>query len=151
MCIRDRNSPSISILSLTSLEFGPIKVNKSAGATVIGCREFLIAYNINLNTPDKRLATDIAFEIREAGRSKRKKNPHSSNLLDGEIIRHKNGAPIKVPGKFKFVKAIGWYVSEYNRAQVSINFTNYKISPIHQVFDTAVSYTHLTLPTTPYV
>ena len=116
-------------------DFGPTKFNKSAGATVIGCREFLIAYNINLNTTDKRLATDIAFEIREAGRSKRKKNPKSSNLLDGEIIRHKNGSPIKVPGKFKCVKAIGWYVSEYNRAQISINFTNYKISPIHQVFD----------------
>ena len=116
-------------------DFGPTKFNKSAGATVIGCREFLIAYNINLNTTDKRLATDIAFEIREAGRSKRKKNPKSSNLLDGEIIRHKNGSPIKVPGKFKCVKAIGWYVSEYNRAQISINFTNFKISPIHQVFD----------------
>tara|TARA_B100001564_G_C20661437_1_gene681738 strand:+ start:489 stop:2192 length:1704 start_codon:yes stop_codon:yes gene_type:complete len=118
-----------------SPDFGPTIFNKSAGATVIGCREFLIAYNINLNTTDKRLATDIAFEIREAGRSKRKKNPKSSNLLDGEIIRHKNGSPIKVPGKFKYVKAIGWYVSEYNRAQISINFTNYKISPIHQVFD----------------
>ena len=116
-------------------DFGPTKFNKSAGATVIGCREFLIAYNINLNTTDKRLATDIAFEIREVGRSKRKKNPKSSNLLDGEIIRHKNGSPIKVPGKFKCVKAIGWYVSEYNRAQISINFTNFKISPIHQVFD----------------
>ena len=116
-------------------DFGPTKFNKSAGATVIGCREFLIAYNINLNTADKRLATDIAFEIREAGRSKRKKNPKSSNLLDGEIIRHENGSPIKVPGKFKYLKAIGWYVSEYNRAQISINFTNYKISPIHHVFD----------------
>ena len=116
-------------------DFGPTNFNKSAGATVIGCREFLIAYNINLNTTDKRLATDIAFEIREAGRSKRKKNPKSSNLLDGEIIRHKDGSPIKVTGKFKFVKAIGWYVSEYNRAQISINFTNHKISPIHKVFD----------------
>ena len=116
-------------------DFGPTKFNKSAGATVIGCREFLIAYNINLNTTDKRLATDIAFEIREVGRSKRKKNPKSSNLLDGEIIRHKDGSPIKVPGKFKYIKAIGWYVSEYNRAQISINFTNYKISPIYEVFD----------------
>ena len=116
-------------------DFGPTKLNNSAGATVIGCREFLIAYNINLNTTDKRLATDIAFEIREAGRSKRKKNPKSLNLLDGEIIRHNDGSPIRVPGKFKSVKAIGWYVSKYNKAQISINFTNYKISPIHQVFD----------------
>ena len=116
-------------------DYGPSSFNKHAGATVIGCREFLIAYNINLNTKDKRLATDIAFEIREVGRSKRKKNPKSLNLLDGEIIRNKDGSPVKVPGMFKDVKAIGWYVSEYSRAQISINFTNYKISTIHHVFD----------------
>ena len=116
-------------------DYGPSSFNKHAGATVIGCREFLIAYNINLNTKDKRLATDIAFEIREIGRSKRKKNPKSLNLLDGEIIRNRDGSPVKVPGMFKDVKAIGWYVSEYNRAQISINFTNYKTSTIHHVFD----------------
>ena len=93
-----------------------------AGATVIGCREFLIAYNINLNTKDTRLATDIAFEIREQGRSKRIKNPESSNLLDGEIVRNEDGSPVKTPGLFKDIKAIGWYVSDYNRAQISINF-----------------------------
>ena len=116
-------------------DYGPSSFNKHVGATVIGCREFLIAYNINLNTKDKRLATDIAFEIREVGRSKRKKNPKSSNLLDGEIIRNEDGSPVKVPGMFKDVKAIGWYVSEYSRAQISINFTNYKTSTIHHVFD----------------
>ena len=89
-------------------DYGPSSFNKHAGATVIGCREFLIAYNINLNTKDKRLATDIAFEIREVGRSKRKKNPKSLNLLDGEIIRNRDGSPVKVPGIFKDVKAIGW-------------------------------------------
>ena len=117
-------------------DFGPSVFNAFSGATVIGCREFLIAYNINLNTKDKRLATDIAFEIRELGRSKRIKNPKSSNLLDGEIVRNKDGSPVKVPGMFKDVKAIGWYVSEYNRAQISINFINYKVSSIHDVFDT---------------
>ena len=117
-------------------DFGPAVFNAFSGATVIGCREFLIAYNINLNTKDKRLATDIAFEIRELGRSKRIKNPKSSNLLDGEIVRNNDGSPVKVPGMFKDVKAIGWYVSEYNRAQISINFINYKVSSIHDVFDT---------------
>ena len=116
-------------------DYGPSSFNKHTGATVIGCREFLIAYNINLNTKDKRLATDIAFEIREVGRSKRKKNPKSLNLLDGEIIRNRDGSPVKVPGMFKDVKAIGWYVNEYSRAQISINFTNYKTSTIHHVFD----------------
>ena len=116
-------------------DYGPATFNQVSGATVIGCREFLIAYNINLNTSDKRLATDIAFEIRELGRSKRKKNPDSLNLLDGEIIRNKDGSPVKIPGMFKSVKAIGWYVSEYKRAQISINLNNYKVSSIHNVFD----------------
>ena len=116
-------------------DYGVEPLNKFAGATVIGCREFLIAYNINLNTKDKRLATDIAFDIRELGRSKRKKNPESHNLLDGEIVRNKDGSPVKVPGIFKNIKAIGWYVEEYNRAQISINFTNFKISSLHHVFD----------------
>ncbi len=116
-------------------DYGPATFNQVSGATVIGCREFLIAYNINLNTSDKRLATDIAFEIRELGRSKRKKNPDSLNLLDGEIIRNKDGSPVKIPGMFKSVKAIGWYVSEYKRAQISINLNNYKVSSVHNVFD----------------
>ena len=110
-----------------------------AGATVIGCRDFLIAYNINLNTKDARLATDIAFEIRELGRSKRIPNPKSKNLLDGEILRHKDGKPVKIPGFFKDIKAIGWYVEDYKQAQISINFNNYKKSTIHDVFDKACS------------
>ena len=116
-------------------DFGPSKMNENAGATVIGCRDFLIAYNINLNTKDHRLATDIAFEIREIGRSKRIPNPKSNNLLDGEIVRDKNGKAVKIPGKFKDIKGIGWYVSEFNRAQISINFNNYKLSTIHNVYD----------------
>ena len=118
-------------------DFGPAKLHVKAGATVMGCREFLIAYNINLNTKDHRLATDIAFELREAGRSKRVPNPESKNLLDGEIVRHDDGKPVKVPGIFKDIKAIGWYVDVFNRAQISINFNDYKASTIHDVFDEA--------------
>ena len=108
-------------------DFGPKQFNKESGATAIGAREFLIAYNINLNTTDKKVATDIALDIREAGRLKRDK--------DGKIIRDKSGIGLKKPGKFKFCKAVGWYIDEYNQAQVSINLTNYIETPIHKVFD----------------
>ena len=118
-------------------DFGPAKLHVKAGATVMGCREFLIAYNINLNTKDQRLATDIAFELREAGRSKRTPNPNSKNLLDGEIVRNIIGDPVKVSGMFKDVKGIGWYVDMFKRSQISINFNNYKVSTIHDVFDAA--------------
>ena len=118
-------------------DYGPKSFNKKSGATVVGARNFLIAYNINLNTRDKRIATDIAFELREKGRSKRKPNLKSKNLLDGEIVRNKDGSPVKVKGMFKDVKAVGWYVDEYKRAQISINFNNYKVSSIHEVFDAA--------------
>ena len=118
-------------------DYGPSKLHIKGGATVIGCRDFLIAYNINLNSRDHRLATDIAFELREAGRSKRIPNPNSKNLLDGDIVRHDDGKPVKVPGIFKDIKAIGWYVESFKRAQISINFNNYKVSTIHDVFDEA--------------
>ena len=118
-------------------DFGPKKVHPRAGAIVMGCRDFLIAYNINLNTRDARIATDIAFELREAGRSKRIPNTLSKNLLDGEIVRNKDGSPVKIPGTFKDVKGIGWYVENFNRAQISINFNNYKKSTVHDVFDEA--------------
>ena len=118
-------------------DYGPTEFNSKSGATAIGVRNFLIAYNINLNTSDQRLATDIAFELREKGRSKRDPNPRSKNLLDGEIIRNKDGTPIKIKGIFKDVKAVGWYLNEYKRAQISINLNNYKTSSIHEVFDAA--------------
>ena len=118
-------------------DFGPAKFNVAAGATVMGMRDFLIAYNINLNTKDHRLATDIAFEIRESGRSKRTPDSDSPNLLDGEIIRNSDGSPVKVPGMFKEVKCVGWYIDTFKRAQISINFNNYKVSSIHDVYDAA--------------
>ena len=99
----------------------------SSGATIIGAREFLIAYNIDLNTRDRKLASEIALNIRESGRVKRDKN--------GDIVRDENGVSIKIPGRFSHVKAVGWYIEDYQRAQISINFTNYKVTPIHVVFD----------------
>ena len=118
-------------------DFGDPEFNARSGATIMGAREFLIAYNINLNTKDGRWATDIAFELREKGRSKRNPNPISKNLLDGEIVRDEKGKAVKVLGMFKDVKAVGWYVDTYSRAQISINFTNYKVSSIHEVYDAA--------------
>ncbi len=108
-------------------DYGKPVFNPKSGATVIGAREFLIAYNINFNTKDRRLAHEIALNIREKGRAKRDK--------EGKIIRDADGKAIKVPGKFKDIKAVGWYVEDYGIAQLSINFTNYKISPPHIVFD----------------
>jgi len=111
-------------------DYGTPVFNPRAGATVIGAREFLIAYNINLNTRDRRLAHQIALNLRERGRAKRDKN--------GKIIRDENGKAIKVPGKFKEVKAVGWYIEDYGIAQISINFTNYRVSPPHLVFDETI-------------
>lgn len=104
--------------------------NPKSGATVIGAREFLIAYNINLNTKDRKLAHHIALHLRERGKAKRDK--------DGNIIRDEEGKTIKVPGQFKAVKAVGWYIEDYKIAQISINLTNYKVTPPHLVFDAAV-------------
>ncbi|UCC41313.1 MAG: glutamate formimidoyltransferase [Candidatus Aminicenantes bacterium] len=111
-------------------DYGEPVFNPKAGATVIGAREFLIAYNINLNTRDRKLAQEIALNIREKGRAKRDD--------EGKIIRDAEGKAIKIPGKFKEVKAVGWYIEDYEIAQISINFTNYKISPPHLVFDEVI-------------
>jgi len=100
-------------------DFGPTRFNPRSGATVIGAREFLIAYNVNLNTRDKKLANAIAGAIREAGRLK----------------RGAGGATVNVPGLFKECRAVGWYIEEFGRAQVSINLTNYRVTPLHEVFD----------------
>jgi glutamate formiminotransferase/formiminotetrahydrofolate cyclodeaminase len=100
-------------------DFGPARFHAKSGATVIGAREFLIAYNVNLNTRDKKLANAIAQAIREAGRSNR--NP--------------DGTTTTIPGRFKECRAVGWYIEEFGRAQVSINLTNYKVTPPHDVFD----------------
>jgi len=161
-------------------DFGPVQFNERTGATVIGVREFLIAYNINLNTREEKYAADIAFELREKGRSARTQNSspfyfkgtgvlkyekgfypcgecdyvgdtiestvlhtrtvHNFNLiellkLNGIDAAKPEGQSVKLPGKFTNCKAIGWMVDKYNRAQISINLTNYKITSMHDVIE----------------
>ena len=114
-------------------DFGPAEFNKSvekSGATAISARDFLVAYNINLNTTSTRRANAVAFDIREAGRIKRE-----GGTLSGKIMKDDNGNPLKEPGLFKAVKGIGWYIEEYGVAQISYNLTNINISPLHEVFD----------------
>jgi len=111
-------------------DFGPAKLNAHAGATAVGAREFLIAYNVNLNTKDRKLAHEIALNIREAGRAKRD--------AAGEIVRDAEGKAVKAPGRLKAVNAIGWYIEEYGRAQVSINLTNYRVTAPHEAFEECV-------------
>ena len=160
--------------------FGPAEFNTKAGATVIGVREFLIAYNISLNTREKLHATDIAFELREKGRSARRpvakpfyyKSPqilkyregvypcgecdfvgktldetveHCKNVHDYDLIellklnginpKKVEGKSVKKKGKFRYCKAIGWIVKEYDRAQISINLTNYKVTSMQNVLN----------------
>ncbi len=161
-------------------DYGPAKFNAHAGATAIGVREFLIAYNINLNTSESKFATDIAFELREKGRSARRGNTTPFYFKGIEILKYQDGRypcgncdydagdmksliahcnevhnydladllsandinpdkpegqSAKKPGKFNHCKAIGWMVPEYNRAQISINLTNYKITSMHDVLE----------------
>lgn len=114
-------------------DFGSCEYNetvKKAGAIQISARDFLVAYNVNLNTRDRALANEIALTIREAGRAKRDEK--------GEIIRDKEGKAVNVPGLLKEVKAIGWYIDQYGVAQISINLTNYKTTPLHKLFEACV-------------
>ena len=113
-------------------DYGSSTFNAKAGATVIGARDFLIAYNINLNTTSVRRANSVAFDIREKGRIKRKGHP-----IMGEIVRDEQGNPLRVAGACKAVKGIGWFIEEYGIAQVSMNLTNINISPLHAVFEAA--------------
>lgn len=161
-------------------DFGISKFNAKAGATVIGVREFLIAYNINLNTREGKYATDIAFELREKGRSARQGGDGPFYFKSNDILKYEvgsypsgvddfvgrtinetikyckekygydlveildlngidpkkpEGQSVKIPGKFKYCKAIGWSVPKYDRVQISINLTNYKVTSMHHVFD----------------
>lgn len=107
-------------------DFGPAVFDAKRGATVIGARDFLVAYNVNLNTTSTRRANAIAFDIREAGRVKR---------VNGKVVNDENGKPVSIPGSLKCVKAIGWYIEEYGIAQISINLTNINVTPVHIAFD----------------
>jgi len=112
-------------------DFGPTSFNetvKKGGAIQISARDFLIAYNVNLNTRDKSLAHDVALSIREAGRAKRDEK--------GEIVKDKDGKTVNVLGLLKEVKAIGWYIEQYGVAQISINLTNYHTTSLAKLFDT---------------
>jgi len=111
-------------------DFGPQEYNAKSGATTIGARDFLIAYNINLNTKSTRIANRVAFDVRENGRVKRIGNPYT-----GKIVTDENGQSVRQPGTCKAVQAVGWYIDEYKVAQVSANLTNYLITPIHTFFD----------------
>ena len=111
-------------------DFGPAEFNPRSGATAVGARDFLVAYNVNLNTTSTRRANAIAFDVREKGRMKRLGDP-----LAGEIVRDAEGEPEWIPGSLKSVKGIGWYIEEYGVAQISMNLTNIAVTPVHIAFD----------------
>jgi glutamate formiminotransferase/formiminotetrahydrofolate cyclodeaminase len=111
-------------------DFGPAEFNARSGATAIGARDFLVAYNINLNTTSTRRANAVAFDVREKGRLKRTGHP-----LLGDIARDDDGEPIWIPGALKCVKGIGWFIEEYGIAQVSVNLTNIRETPVHVAFE----------------
>ena len=111
-------------------DFGPAKFNPKSGVTAVGARKFLIAYNVNLNTSETRLAKKIALEIRENGKLKRDK--------DGKKMVGPNGKAERVPGRFKQTQATGWLIEEYGRAQVTINILDMDLAPLHEVFDACV-------------
>jgi glutamate formiminotransferase/formiminotetrahydrofolate cyclodeaminase len=111
-------------------DFGPAKLNEKAGATAIGAREFLVAYNVNLNTKSVRRANSVAFDVREQGRFKTEDGtPWGKKVLDAK------GERVRIPGMLKHVKAIGWFVKEYGIAQVSMNLTNIEETPLHAAFE----------------
>jgi glutamate formiminotransferase/formiminotetrahydrofolate cyclodeaminase len=111
-------------------DFGPAVFNEKSGATAIGARDFLVAYNVNLNTKAVRRANSVAFDVRENGRIKTDDGtPYGKPVLDAK------GEPVRIPGMLKHVKAIGWYVDEYGIAQVSMNLTNIEETPLHAAFD----------------
>jgi len=109
---------------------GPAEFDAKRGATVIGARDFLVAYNVNLNTTSTRRANSIAFDVREAGRVMRE-----GDKVTGKIITNPDGSPKSIPGTLKSVKAIGWYIEEYGIAQISMNLTNINIASVHAAFD----------------
>ncbi len=111
-------------------DFGPDRFNERAGVTAVGARDFLVAYNINLNTTSTRRANAVAFDVREKGRVKRQGHP-----LTGKIVKDEKGDPVYIPGSLKGVKAIGWYIEEYGIAQISMNLTNISVTSVHAAFD----------------
>ena len=111
-------------------DFGPAKFQPRTGATAVGARNFLIAYNVNLNTTSSRRANAVAFDVREKGRVKREGDP-----LSGPVVKDAEGQPVWEPGALKAVKGIGWYIEEYGVCQVSMNLTDMEVTPLHLAFD----------------
>lgn len=108
-------------------DYGPAIFNEKTGNIAIGARDFLIAYNVNLNTTSVRQANAVAFDVRENGRIKKD--------AQGNIVFNQQGEPERIPGTCKGVKAIGWYIKEYGIAQVSMNITNIHLTPLHLAFE----------------
>jgi glutamate formiminotransferase/formiminotetrahydrofolate cyclodeaminase len=111
-------------------DFGPSSFNPRSGATAVGARDFLVAYNVNLNTTSTRRANAIAFDVRERGRVRREGDP-----LTGPVVRDAKGEPAWVPGRLRAVKAIGWYIEEFGIAQISMNLTDISVTPVHVAFE----------------
>jgi glutamate formiminotransferase/formiminotetrahydrofolate cyclodeaminase len=111
-------------------DFGPCEFQPRTGATAVGARNFLIAYNVNLNTTSSRRANAVAFDVREKGRIKRDGDP-----LTGPVVKDAQGQPVWEPGALKAVKGIGWYIEEYGVCQVSMNLTDMDVTPLHLAFD----------------
>jgi glutamate formiminotransferase/formiminotetrahydrofolate cyclodeaminase len=111
-------------------DFGPSEFNERSGATAVGARDFLVAFNVNLNTTSVRRANAIAYDIREKGRPKRE-----GDTVTGPIVKDEGGEKVMIPGSLKSVKAIGWYIEEYGIAQISMNLTNISVTPVHVAFD----------------
>jgi glutamate formiminotransferase/formiminotetrahydrofolate cyclodeaminase len=111
-------------------DFGPASFNPRSGATAVGARNFLIAFNVNLDTKSVREAREIAFDIREKGRMRRE-----GDTDPGIIVKDESGQKVMIPGSLKCVKAIGWYIEEYGFAQVSMNLTDISVTRLHTAFE----------------
>lgn len=111
-------------------DFGPSEFNAKSGATAVGARNFLVAYNVNLNTTSTRRANSVAFDVREKGRIKRE-----DDKITGKIMRDENGEPLRQAGTLKSVKAIGWYIEEYGIAQISMNLTDITVTSVHKAYE----------------
>ena len=118
-------------------DFGPASFQAKSGNIAISARDFLIAYNVNLNTTSVRRANNIAFDIREQGRAKTE-----DGTPTGKVVKDENGNPVRIPGSCKGVKGIGWFIEEYGVAQISMNITNVNDTPLHKAFDECVKSAH---------
>ena len=118
-------------------DYGPATFHERSGNIAIGARDFLVAFNVNLNTTSVRRANSIAFDVREAGRVKREGDP-----ITGPVVTGADGKPVREPGVCQAVKGIGWFIEEYGVAQISMNLTDLSVTPVHVAFDACVDSAH---------